>query len=193
MTQKTQLNELQSNEFPALITALRARLGFSQERLADALHVAFSTVNRWESGKSKPTRAIRDSVASYVRSLGPKFKDLYDQFPNGEAVGEASRPWSYPGRVLRKVAADDSKLSHSVDTLAELGFSIAAIVETMSALDERFTEAYGKHTAAVEATALTKATASIRNRQDRSTDKSRRTEMVTKNSASRNSVRPYGQ
>ncbi|NLZ68636.1 MAG: helix-turn-helix domain-containing protein [Spirochaetales bacterium] len=34
---------------------LRSELGFTQSELADALHVSFTTINRWENGKSVPS------------------------------------------------------------------------------------------------------------------------------------------
>ena len=37
------------------LRALRIRLGLSQEKFAGMLGVSFSTVNRWESGKTKPS------------------------------------------------------------------------------------------------------------------------------------------
>ncbi len=45
-----------------LLTRLRARLNLSQEQLAMRLNVAFATVNRWETGKSKPQKAQRDAI-----------------------------------------------------------------------------------------------------------------------------------
>ena len=32
----------------------RIKLGYSQERLAQELHVSFATINRWENGKTEP-------------------------------------------------------------------------------------------------------------------------------------------
>ncbi len=38
------------------IRAWRERIGFTQEGLANALAVAFSTVSRWENGHVRPSR-----------------------------------------------------------------------------------------------------------------------------------------
>jgi predicted ATPase/DNA-binding CsgD family transcriptional regulator/DNA-binding XRE family transcriptional regulator len=46
---------------PARLRLLRARLGLSQEQMARQLGVSFATVNRWESGRSRPS--ARTSVA----------------------------------------------------------------------------------------------------------------------------------
>ena len=37
------------------IRNLRSKLGMTQEQFAAKIGVTFSTVNRWESGKSKPS------------------------------------------------------------------------------------------------------------------------------------------
>ena len=39
-------------ETSELIKTIRSQLGVSQEAFAEAIHVAFSTVNRWENSKS---------------------------------------------------------------------------------------------------------------------------------------------
>ena len=42
------------------IRVLRKQLGLTQEEFAHTIGVTFATVNRWENGKSKPSRlAIR--------------------------------------------------------------------------------------------------------------------------------------
>jgi putative transcriptional regulator len=41
---------------PDTIKTLRASLGLTQEQFAALVGVTFSTVNRWETGKSKPSK-----------------------------------------------------------------------------------------------------------------------------------------
>jgi len=43
------------NDLAKKIRDLRSRLGLTQEQFAAKVGVTFSTVNRWESGKSKPS------------------------------------------------------------------------------------------------------------------------------------------
>ena len=52
-------------ETSELIKAIRSQLGMSQEAFADAIHVAFSTVNRWENNKSTPNSMARALIADY--------------------------------------------------------------------------------------------------------------------------------
>lgn len=56
--------------FQEQLKALRATLQISQEELASKLGVSFATVNRWESGKSKPQRAQRDAVERLLGDSG---------------------------------------------------------------------------------------------------------------------------
>ena len=41
---------------------LRQKQGWSQEDLARNLGVSFATVNRWENGKTKPSRLAQEKI-----------------------------------------------------------------------------------------------------------------------------------
>jgi putative transcriptional regulator len=45
-----------SEGFSAVIKEVRKQLGLSQEGLARELGVSFATVNRWENGKTAPSK-----------------------------------------------------------------------------------------------------------------------------------------
>lgn len=47
--------KIEDNELARKIRQLRSKLGLTQEQFAAKVGVTFSTVNRWESGKSKPS------------------------------------------------------------------------------------------------------------------------------------------
>ena len=53
-----------------LIKTIRLQLGLSQEAFADAIHVAFATVNRWENNKSTPNGIARAFIADYCEKRG---------------------------------------------------------------------------------------------------------------------------
>ena len=57
-------------EMCELIKEIRSQLGMSQEAFADAIHVAFSTVNRWENNKSTPNSMARALIADYCEKNG---------------------------------------------------------------------------------------------------------------------------
>jgi type I restriction enzyme M protein len=58
------------SDFVGQIRDLRTKLQLSQEELATRLSVSFATVNRWESGKSKPQRAQREAVERLLQEAG---------------------------------------------------------------------------------------------------------------------------
>ena len=68
------------------LTAIRQKLGLSQEQMARLLGVSFASVNRWEGGHSSPT--------------GPT-RDLY------LAIGAALRAGKSPASILQ--AADNER------------------------------------------------------------------------------------
>ena len=65
-----------SDIFPEMLdskalTAVRARLGLSQEQMARLLGVSFASVNRWEAGHSSPTGPTLDlyqALAAAIRA-----------------------------------------------------------------------------------------------------------------------------
>jgi DNA-binding helix-turn-helix protein len=52
-------------EFPKEIKRIRQRLFLTQKEFADIIGVAFSTVNRWESGRSKPNLKAMKSINTF--------------------------------------------------------------------------------------------------------------------------------
>ena len=48
---------------------LRQQQGWSQEDLARNLGVSFATVNRWENGKTKPSRLAQEKIKQ-VANMG---------------------------------------------------------------------------------------------------------------------------
>jgi putative transcriptional regulator len=57
-------------EFPALVRALRHRLGLTQEQLAQEVGVSFSTVNVWENGKRAPLPFLRKRLIEMAKQVG---------------------------------------------------------------------------------------------------------------------------
>ena len=55
-------------EFGSIVKQVRKELGLSQEQLARELSISFSTVNRWESGKSKPSQMAKELFFSFCVS-----------------------------------------------------------------------------------------------------------------------------
>ncbi|NJA05508.1 helix-turn-helix transcriptional regulator [Methylococcaceae bacterium WWC4] len=47
------------NAFSVQVKAVRLQLKLSQEELAQALGISFATVNRWENGKTSPSKLAK--------------------------------------------------------------------------------------------------------------------------------------
>lgn len=58
------------SDVPALIKALRAARGLTQEQLAQELGVSFSTVNSWENGRHRPIPALLKLIVAMARGCG---------------------------------------------------------------------------------------------------------------------------
>ena len=66
-----------------LVRSLRERLELSQERLAAQLGVTFSSVNRWENGRARPSPLALKQIEELVDGLGEDGQDLRDEFFGG--------------------------------------------------------------------------------------------------------------
>jgi len=53
--------------FPATVKEVRRQLALSQEELAHALGVSFATVNRWENGKTAPSKLAQRQFARFCK------------------------------------------------------------------------------------------------------------------------------
>ena len=62
------------------IKRLRIQLGLTQEQFAAKVGVTFSTVNRWEAGRSRPSPlAWREIERQLAKNAEFKVKELYEQ------------------------------------------------------------------------------------------------------------------
>jgi len=57
-------------DIPKMIKKLRTTLELTQEQFAAKVGVTFSTVNRWESGKSKPSPLAMKQIKNLVKNTG---------------------------------------------------------------------------------------------------------------------------
>jgi predicted ATPase/DNA-binding CsgD family transcriptional regulator/transcriptional regulator with XRE-family HTH domain/predicted negative regulator of RcsB-dependent stress response len=92
----------------AQLRLLRTRLGLSQEQLARRLGVSFATVNRWESGRSRPSARARQAIGELeaASSSAPR----QDQEPEqGRAPGQRRAPGQgrEPGQGRAPEPAED--------------------------------------------------------------------------------------
>ena len=53
--------------FGECVKNIRQQLNLSQQALADRLGVSFSTINRWENERHKPSRMAINTVAAFCK------------------------------------------------------------------------------------------------------------------------------
>lgn len=54
-------------EISEIIKAIRSELKMTQTEFAEAIHVSFSTVNRWENNKVAPNRMARALIIDFCK------------------------------------------------------------------------------------------------------------------------------
>jgi transcriptional regulator with XRE-family HTH domain len=53
----------------SMIKEVRVQLGLSQEELAHALGMSFASINRWENGKTFPSKLARAQIDAFCRKM----------------------------------------------------------------------------------------------------------------------------
>jgi putative transcriptional regulator len=69
----------QPENFPATVKEVRRQLALSQEELAHALGVSFATVNRWENGKTIPSKLAQATFENFCTRMAKQGKLKHDQ------------------------------------------------------------------------------------------------------------------
>ncbi len=61
--------DTEDRSFPALVKEIRRQLTLSQEDLARQLGVSYATVNRWENGRSKPSKLAKAQLVAFCEKM----------------------------------------------------------------------------------------------------------------------------
>ncbi|OUL33426.1 transcriptional regulator [Nostoc sp. T09] len=70
-------------EIGQIIRDLRLYAGLTQEQLASTLGVTYSTINRWENGRSKPSPLAMGKIEEILKEMGHEGQDLLAKYlPN---------------------------------------------------------------------------------------------------------------
>ena len=64
-----------------ILKTIRKTLNISQEQLARELEISFTTINRWENGKRKPSHLAKMRLTEYCADKGIS-KDIIDAIEN---------------------------------------------------------------------------------------------------------------
>ena len=60
---------MDTKPFSEQVKAVRTTLNLSQEELAHAIGVSFATVNRWENGKTNPSKLARRQFERFCEEI----------------------------------------------------------------------------------------------------------------------------
>lgn len=66
--------------FPEEIKKIRQRSFLTQQDFADKIGMAFSTVNRWESGRAKPNLKAMKSINAFCLENNLPYKTLEEEW-----------------------------------------------------------------------------------------------------------------
>ncbi|MCC5631139.1 helix-turn-helix domain-containing protein [Nostoc sphaeroides] len=67
-------------EVGQIIYDLRLAFGLTQEQLATSLGVTYSTINRWENGRSKPSPMAMKLIEQKLDDMGAQGQDLLAKY-----------------------------------------------------------------------------------------------------------------
>ncbi|MEB3218431.1 MAG: helix-turn-helix transcriptional regulator [Nostocales cyanobacterium 94392] len=63
-----------------LIRELRLLIGLTQEQFAARLGVTYPTINRWETGRSKPSPLALEKIEVELHQIGDHGKELLSKY-----------------------------------------------------------------------------------------------------------------
>ena len=66
------------------IKKIRQKGFLSQESFGRELGVSFSSINRWEGGKTKPNMSAMKKIKEFCENQGIDFKPLEEEWLNGK-------------------------------------------------------------------------------------------------------------
>jgi transcriptional regulator with XRE-family HTH domain len=70
-------------EVGQIIRDLRLAFGLTQEQFAATLGVTYTTINRWENGRSTPSPLAMEKIEGMLEEMGDKGMDLLAKYlPN---------------------------------------------------------------------------------------------------------------
>jgi DNA-binding transcriptional regulator YiaG len=70
-------------EVGQIIHDLRLLVGLTQEQFAATLGVTYTTINRWENGRSKPSPLAMGKIEGMLEEMGAQGQDLLAKYlPN---------------------------------------------------------------------------------------------------------------
>ncbi len=113
-----------SASLPTLLRAIRSKLALTQEQLGVRLGVSFATVNRWESGSTRPQRAAIEAIETLAIATAVPF----DGYADANALVSAIRKRGASKGV--RPDENDAQIAESLAILKPAQFEPANLLET---------------------------------------------------------------
>jgi len=110
---------LDNKKIAAFIADKRKSKGLTQQQVADALHVSFQAVSKWESGTSYPTIELLYTLSRLLGTTTDEILNAQDSDDAGLTYGKAGVDISYTDSIKREMAVYLS--SQNPRVLNELG------------------------------------------------------------------------
>jgi len=110
---------LDNKKIAAFIADKRKSKGLTQQQVADALHVSFQAVSKWESGTSYPTIELLYTLSRLLGTTTDEILNAQDSDDVGLTYGKAGVDISYTDSIKREMAVYLS--SQNPRVLNELG------------------------------------------------------------------------
>lgn len=68
------------------IKKIRQKCFLSQESFGREIGVSFSSINRWEGGKTKPNMSAMKKIKEFCETQNIDFKSLEEEWLNGKEI-----------------------------------------------------------------------------------------------------------
>jgi len=95
---------LDNKKIAAFIADKRKAKGLTQQQVADALHVSFQAVSKWESGVSYPTLELLYALSRLLETSTDEILNAQDSDDIGLTYGKAGVDISYTDSIKREMA-----------------------------------------------------------------------------------------
>jgi len=96
---------LDNKKIAAFIANKRKAKGLTQQQIADALHISFQAVSKWESGMSYPTIELLYALSRLLGTTADEILNAQDAGDAGLTYGKAGVDISYTDLIKREMAA----------------------------------------------------------------------------------------
>lgn len=114
-------------QLPKILRGLRQNRGFSQQNMAEALHVSRSTYSYWEEGKTRPSVEVLQGIAEVFSVPAESFfyPECYEKM--GTKSGRTGRRWTEEVDLVGHLSPGERRLIAMLRSLNALDLCMEAM------------------------------------------------------------------